>query len=411
MISEGKGEKMKNILIVINRVGIGSGAARVATQLGTNLEIRGYNVFYLPYRKEGKMYNFKGNIIYLHEESHSKDKLPFQFTLRLLKIAKSIAKICEEKRIDTIISFLRTKNLTSILSKVIFKKNIKVIASVRNNPKVNPEGGVSKIDKILEQILYTRSDKIIPLSKGVEYLLNTEWGLENTRTIYNPYPLERYKKLGSKPIKDKHKYIFDSDFIFINIGRLHKQKGQWHLLRSFKKVTEKHENSKLVILGEGPLKRNFLKLIKKLQIEKKVILLGNVENVFPYLRNSDCFIFSSLHEGFGNAQIEALSQNLPVISADCVAGPRDILCPELDMGEEVDYPYYGEYGILSKPFDQNMSLESIDEKALTEEEKTLAHAMMKVMENERLRERYSNGVERVKDFEPEKIIDQWEEEI
>lgn len=396
----------QNVLLVIHSLRVSSGAAKVLSEIGSNLSKRGHDIIFLSFYEGDQIYDCEAELISFEEERDHHDSYPFHYMLRNFKRGKKIANICCKKSIDTVISFNYEPNISTILSQSIFNNNSRIIISVRSNPLETAKG---KKSFFLKKHLFPKADKIISLSKGVENLLNSKFSVENTKTIYNPYSIEKFRELGKDSIEQDHKKLFDEDFTFINIGRLEKQKGQWHLLRAFKKIQEKNEQSKLIILGDGSLRKELEKLIERLGLEDKIFLPGVVENVFPYLRESDCFVFPSLFEGFGNAQIEALSQNLPVISADCIAGPRDILCPELDMDEDVDYPYYGEYGILSKPFDQKMSFETLEEKSLTEEEETLAQAMIKIKEDEKLREKYSNGVERVKDFDPEKIIDQWEE--
>jgi len=384
----------------------GGGARRMAAEVGSSLSKRGHDVTFLTFFDDENTYDVEGDVISLKDDSNY--SYPLEYTIHNFKRGKKISNICKNKEINTVLSFSFAANYSSVLSKVLFQNKSKIVISQRNNPLMKH---MDFYHKFIKKRIFPKSDIIVTLSRGVEDILNSDFSIHNTKTIYNPYSMERFWKLGKDSVNDNHEKLFDQDFIFINIGRLEKQKGQWHLLRAFKKVQEKNKDSKLIILGQGSLRKELENLVNKLGLEDSVFLLGVVDNVFPYLRKSDCFVFPSLYEGFGNAQIEALSQNLPVISADCVAGPRDILCPELEMDEEVDYPYYGEYGILSKPFDQNMSFGSIDEKTLDEKEKTLAHAMMKVMKNERLRERYSNGVERVKDFDYEEIMDQWEEVI
>lgn len=131
------------------------------------------------------------------------------------------------------------------------------------------------------------------------------------------------------------------------------------------------------------------------------------KNPFKFLKHSNCFVFSSLWEGLPNTVIEALSLNLPVISTDCKTGPREILCPELNISDKIDYPYYGKYGILTKPFSREFIWQDLNEKPLIEEEKMLADLMIKMIEDEDLRKRYSNGLERAKDFDIEKIIKEW----
>jgi len=118
-----------------------------------------------------------------------------------------------------------------------------------------------------------------------------------------------------------------------------------------------------------------------------------------------------LWEGMPNTIIEALSLNLPVISTDCKAGPREILCPELNINEKISYPYYGEYGILSKPFPRMFIWQNLNEKPLIEEEKIFADIMIKIIEDKDLRRKYSKGLKRAKDFDIKKIMKSWKKLI
>jgi len=152
-------------------------------------------------------------------------------------------------------------------------------------------------------------------------------------------------------------------------------------------------------------------LIRKLNLENNVFLLGVHKNPFKFLKNSQCFVFPSLWEGLPNTLIEALTINHPIISTDCETGPREILTPELDIDEKIDYPYFGRYGILIKPFPRKYIFKDLEEKPLIEREKQLAELMIKMIEDGELRGRYSCGLDRARDFDVNKIIKKWEEVI
>jgi len=107
------------------------------------------------------------------------------------------------------------------------------------------------------------------------------------------------------------------------------------------------------------------------------------------------------------ALIEALSLNLPIISTDCKTGPREILCPELDLNKAIDYPYLGNHAILSEPFPNELIFNSINEVPLHKPEKILANLMTEIIENPRLTKNYSKGQVIAKNFDKEKIIGQW----
>jgi glycosyltransferase involved in cell wall biosynthesis len=217
-------------------------------------------------------------------------------------------------------------------------------------------------------------------------------------------------KLSLEELPQEYGELFTKDcFNFINIGRLNQQKGQWFLIRSFRRVVNKYDNARLFILGEGDLRGRLKDLIHDLDLVGNVFLLGEQENVFPFLKNSDCFIFSSLWEGLPLTLIEALSMDLPIISTDCKTGPREVLCPELDLDENIEYPYLGKHAILTKTFPNKLLIKNLEEIPLNKTETQMSDMMIKMIEDSSLRENYSNGRKRSETFSNKKIIKKWDE--
>lgn len=402
----------KKILITIPNLGKGGGRQKSAVQIGDNLSDRSHSIYYLTIYDVKPRLDFEGKMFTLDKQ---KRYYPFEFTIAILQTAKKIKKICKENSIDAVISFGLQTNLSSILSKLMFRNKSKIIVSVRSNMRIQNKKAQRQI-----KWLYPKADKIVANSRGSEHILRKEFHLKNITTIYNlqTQNIEKMDEEAKKDVRKKHENIFDNDFIFINVGRPSKAKGQWHLIRSFRKVTEEKERAKLIILGGGKsgftdIEKDLKKLIEELDLKEEVFLLGRVNNVFPYLKNSDCFVFTSLFEGFPNVIPEALSQNLPVISTDCDSGPREILCPEVSMEDELEYPYFGEYGILTNPFEHKMAIKTLDEKPLTDKENMFAQMLKDMIENKELRERYSKGRERLqsKEFDVENLVKEWEEII
>jgi glycosyltransferase involved in cell wall biosynthesis len=256
-------------------------------------------------------------------------------------------------------------------------------------------------------ILYHKADLIITLSKGVaNTMLNYGFLNKKVINIYNIFDIDSHLKLSEVNISHNYGDLYEESFIFISIGRLIFSKGHFHLLKSFTKVVSEH-NAKLVILGEGILENYLKKIVKILNLEDNVFFLGVIPNVFPYLKRADCFVFSSLWEGFGRVIVEALSMDLPVISSDCKYGPREILCPELDLSDSVEYPYYGTYGILTEPFNSDNSYKT----SFSRQEKLFAKLMINMIKKPNLRKKYSKGLSRTKDFDKKQIIKKWKDLI
>lgn len=112
--------------------------------------------------------------------------------------------------------------------------------------------------------------------------------------------------------------------LFVTAGRLSPEKGHARLIKAFAAVNAEHPQTRLAILGDGPLHQSLTALVRQLGLTDKVMLAGRRANPFPALKRADCFVFSSEYEGQGLAVLEALILRLPVISTD-VVGPRSVL--------------------------------------------------------------------------------------
>jgi CDP-glycerol glycerophosphotransferase len=112
--------------------------------------------------------------------------------------------------------------------------------------------------------------------------------------------------------------------VFANMARLSPEKGQMKLLESFAKINAEHPNTRLLLIGDGPLRHDLETEISARGLSGRVVVTGLLANPFPTLKTADCFVFSSDYEGQGLAMIEAMMLGLPVISTD-VVGSHSVL--------------------------------------------------------------------------------------
>ena len=128
--------------------------------------------------------------------------------------------------------------------------------------------------------------------------------------------------------EEKLKEILASDSeVFINIGRFAPEKGQDRLIDAFGKYHQAHPDSYLIIMGGYALNNLYNKYCAKAEemgLQDAVILLENVSNPYPILKECDYFILSSYYEGFGLVLAEADIVGVPAISTD-IAGPRGFM--------------------------------------------------------------------------------------
>lgn len=395
-----------NILILVDSLKIGSGSDKFAAILGSKLHDEGYNISFLTLSDENPKYDFDGDYYTLDEKDIYGNNLKRIF--KLVKYSTKVKKICEKLEIDTMISAGDPANFHALFSHYFFGNKARLIITQHMNPEIHAN---SKIKSWLIKFFFPHADKTICVSKEIERILNEKYEVKNTQTIYNMMDIEENIRRSQQELPHEYAELLDkgneNGFNFINIGRLDRQKGQWFLIRSFRRVVDKHKNARLFIIGEGDLREKLEDLIGKLDLNGSVFLLGEQENIFPFLKNSDCFVLSSLWEGLPLVLIEALSMNLPIISTDCKTGPREILCPELNLDAEIEYPYYGDYGILTRNFPNKHIFNTLNEYPLSEKEISLSEQMVKIIEDSNLRENYSKGELLAEKFDNEKIISQW----
>lgn len=105
-------------------------------------------------------------------------------------------------------------------------------------------------------------------------------------------------------------HIADTTFVIGNVGRLTPPKNHEFILNVFHDFIQKHPDSKLLLLGDGDLRKSIEKRIRELGLDNDVILAGSVENVSDYLSAMDVFLLPSLFEGLGMAVVEAQASGL-----------------------------------------------------------------------------------------------------
>lgn len=112
----------------------------------------------------------------------------------------------------------------------------------------------------------------------------------------------------------------------IAIGRLHPQKGHALLIDAVAPVLRTNPDWRMMIVGEGPLRRELESQIASLECGDRIRLLGFRDDVPRLLKSASLFVLPSLWEGQPNVVLEALAAGLPVIATD-VEGVRELIDP------------------------------------------------------------------------------------
>ena len=134
--------------------------------------------------------------------------------------------------------------------------------------------------------------------------------------IKNGIELEKFQFSYRIRNEYRKKLNIENQFVIVNVGRFTDEKNHEFLVKLFFQFLKENKNSKLLLIGEGPNKKNMMEMVRKFGIEKYVLFLGIRDDVNNILQASDVFVFPSKFEGLGIVAIEAQATGLPTICSE-----------------------------------------------------------------------------------------------
>lgn len=133
-------------------------------------------------------------------------------------------------------------------------------------------------------------------------------GIETEKFSFDPQVREQMRQALS----------LGNALVLCHVGRLVLEKNHGFLFEVFQALHEKVPNSKLLLVGDGPLEATLRQKVQSLGLQDAVSFLGVRSDVERILQASDVFLFPSLYEGLGMAAVEAQAAGLPCILSDRV---------------------------------------------------------------------------------------------
>ena len=248
-----------------------------------------------------------------------------RYRYRSKRVFKSIflEKLSKLGKIDLIIDF--DGGLKSILDNLkAEKKIIWIHSSIRKHKQDNK----SKISRYGEEL--KKYDKIIAICKEMKEEIKELYPSLSHKIeyIYNPLDCNNIIEQGNENIEKMTSYekeLIESDY-FLAISRLDAvQKDFETLIEGYSILKNKGIKEKLYIIGEGNGRVKIEKMIEEKKLVEDVILLGQKQNPYVWIKHSKLFIHSSRYEGLPTVLLEALMMDKFIVSSNCPTGPTEIL--------------------------------------------------------------------------------------
>ena len=149
------------------------------------------------------------------------------------------------------------------------------------------------------------------------------------KIIHNAIDIDKFRFDEEARKKLRKEFgIKDSTIVIGHVGRFVQQKNHTFLVDVFKEYHKKNPDSKLLLVGSGPLEKKIKSKVRKLGLNEAVLFLGQRDDTDKLYSAMDVFCLPSLYEGLGLALIEAQANGLKSITNSNI--PR-----EAKMSEEI----------------------------------------------------------------------------
>lgn len=193
--------------------------------------------------------------------------------------------------------------------------------------------------------LFKPFDKIVCVSKEAERIFDTmlpEYA-KHSMIFYNYLNREEILNRAKTPINCRYEGTK-----IVTIGRMCYEKGQDIIPEIARKLNEDGYIFKWYCIGDGESLQSVKNKIEAFGLSEKIILLGNQNNPYPYLKAADIYCQPSRSEGFGITISEAKIFDLPIVSTDSAGASEQLTDREtgLIVKFDIDDIYHALKAIL-----------------------------------------------------------------
>lgn len=378
---------MKKILFVIESLGIG-GAEKSLVSLLNTLDYSLYDVSLLLLYKEGSLLQYVPKTVTILPETDyyrfTKKSIVAQLTSFDLRFI-----LCRIKTGLYIRSFFDRQLYSSQKHwkavEYIFPRNEEEydvavawgqgmptyyvadkIKADRYIAVINADYSTLKLNRDYDRWYYNHYHKMVAVSETLNTSLKREFPgySKKITTIYDIVQrdvIEKMSQAFNPYVKDK------ATTILATVGRLDKAKGYDLLVAAADYLKKQNISFTWFIVGEGSERSTIEKLIRDHFLNSEIILVGEQENPYPYIKNADIYVQTSKTEGFCLTLLEArilnsiiISTNFPTAIKQIRENETGIIVP-MDgesIGRAICYVLKDE--IIGHRLSSNLSLEKKD---------------------------------------------------
>ncbi|UCD03890.1 MAG: glycosyltransferase family 4 protein [Candidatus Woesearchaeota archaeon] len=217
-------------------------------------------------------------------------------------------------------------NTWIIILKNLFFRNKKLILTMDTIPSYSFKmGGIMDVFfkfyfKVIAKLIFRGVDYVTVYGDSfIKYA--KEAGIPERKIVITPTGINFKLKDKDKDIRKEFNICKDEKIILF-VGLLVPRKGVDIVLKTIKKFRE--DKIRCVLVGDGPCRKEYEDLVKKLKIEDKVVFTGFRKDIHNFYHEASVFFFPSRGEGLAGVIMEAAVYKIPIVSSK-IPGTLDLI--------------------------------------------------------------------------------------
>lgn len=301
----------KKVAIISPSLKVG-GIERALTVLANYFVTKGYEVVFISCLSGDKFYSLHNDVKLIEPDFKNTGRLQkISFYLKLLFFLRNKLKKINPDRVLVFGDWFSPIVLLALLN-----TNFPVYISDRTIPNYIFKFPIPQLKKWL----YPKSAGFIAQTQSAKNHKITLFG-SRLRIQVIPNALPEFSENFNNTLEKEKKIIY--------VGRFAWEKDPEIIIRAMTIISVKYPDWKLEMAGTGPLLNTMKTLVNQLNLESKIIFLGNLQNVAQLYSSASVLVLPSIVEGFPNTLIEAMSFGLPCICFKDIPH-EDIITDKID---------------------------------------------------------------------------------
>jgi len=296
------------------------GSGVVATELGIGLAQRGHEIHFITYKRPARLSHFQENVVY--HEVDTNDYPLFEYTPYDSALASKLVDVVKYENLDLLhVHYAIPHAMVAYIAKKVLLTEGRYVPTITTLHGTDITlVGQHKAFRPVVEFSINKSDGVTAVSESLRDQTYEYFDIDRKiEVLHNFIDFKRFRKHN----KDHFKKAIapEGEPILTHVSNFRKVKRVDDVIRVFHQVRQQM-HAKLLLIGDGPERRNAESLCRKLKLCDDIRFLGKQDAVEELLAVSDVLLMPSAKESFGLAALEAMACEVPVISTNAGGLPE-----------------------------------------------------------------------------------------